>query len=168
MKAYWIHYFFFSIHLSQEYFKFRKEINTMEGTAFISGFAILIVLWFIYSVMSGTWNPWKLVEGQDGKPSTSKLQWFLWTLVVVFAYTAIYAANVWNGKFDVISDIPQNLLIVMGLSLTTMAAAKGITVSYAEQNKLPKDKDTSKKANVGAIEFASDFQPSQDPANGGF
>ena len=101
--------------------------------AYIFGIAVLVLIW----LLTGRKNPWKLVEGADGRPSTSKLQWFLWTVVVIFSYTAIS----WALEFKEITDIPQNVLIAMGLSVTTMAAAKSITVSYIENKKIIKSAD---------------------------
>lgn len=123
----------------------------MEFVAYTSGVVVLVVLWVLYRVLGRTWNPGKLIEGADGRPSTSKLQWFLWTVVVVFSYSAIYAARAWTGNFGVISDIPQNLLIAMGLSVTTMAAAKGITVSYVSSGQVTKKAISPETASSGAI-----------------
>lgn len=103
-----------------------------------TGTLVLIVLWILYGVLGGSWNPWKLVEGSDGRASTSKLQWFLWTVVVIFSYSAFYASRAWRGTFSSVNGIPQNLLIAMGLSITTMAAAKGITVSYLANGRIVK------------------------------
>jgi hypothetical protein len=106
--------------------------------AYVSGIVVLAVLWVLCGVLCGAWNPWKLVIGADGRPSTSKLQWFLWTVVIIFSYAAIYAARAGKGNFEAISDMPANLLIAMGLSITTMAAAKGITVSYVTSGRVVK------------------------------
>src|SRR3712207_5582499 len=102
----------------------------MELRAYATALAAVVVLWLISAVFTRSWNPLALVEGADKRPSTSKFQWWLWTVVVAFAYTLVYAARAWRGNFAVIDDIPPNLLIVMGLSAATMTAAKGITVGY--------------------------------------
>src|SRR4051794_29266689 len=38
----------------------------------------LLVLYLLYGLLAGTWSLGKIVEGADGRPSTSKLQWFVW------------------------------------------------------------------------------------------
>src|SRR5690242_7543055 len=91
---------------------------------------VLALLWLIYRVLSGSWNPLLVVCGADGRPSTSKLQLWLWTLVVLFAYVAIYTARASHGHFEPISQLPANVLIALGLSVMTATAAKGITVSF--------------------------------------
>ena len=117
----------------------------MELVVYVSGFVALAMVWLLVRVLAGSWIPRQLVEGADGRPSTSKLQWFLWTVVVVFSYMAVYAARVQKGHFEVITEIPANILIAMGLSLGTMTAAKGITVQYVAKGKVVKDKVDPKR-----------------------
>lgn len=110
----------------------------MQIHPYAASMLALIVLWLLYKALTGNWNPWKLIEGADGRPSASKLQWFLWTIVILFAYVAIYAARVQKNDLRPITEIPTNVLIAMGFSITTMAAAKGITASYATSGRFPK------------------------------
>ena len=77
-------------------------------------------------------------NGADGRASTSKLQWFVWTVVVLFSYVAIYVARAREHQYQALDEIPRNLLIALGLSATTMTAAKSITVSYISSNKVQK------------------------------
>src|SRR5207245_79381 len=74
-----------------------------------------------------------------GRPSTSKFQWFLWLVVLVFSYTAIWAARA-LGQIgsQAVSDIPANVLTVLGLSSATMAVAKGVTSAYVASGQLNK------------------------------
>jgi hypothetical protein len=117
---------------------------------YLAGIAALLLAWVLYGLLAGTWNIWKLVTGTDGRASTSKLQWFLWTVVVVFAYVAIWTAGALDGNLVPITEIPQNLLIAMGLSVTTMAAAKGITVSYVNSGRVIKTSaDPGEKKDTG-------------------
>lgn len=114
----------------------------MPLLSYAAGIASLIVLFLIYGTFAQTWDITKLYKGADGKPSASKLQWLLWTVVVVFAYIAIYAARVMKGHIEPITDIPQNILLSMGFSVTTMATAKGITSAYTasgRDNRAPAD-----------------------------
>lgn len=103
------------------------------------GFVALIVLWMIGGFFAKAWNPLRLAEGADGRPSTSKLQWLFWTAIVFFTYVVMYATRAMDGVFEAISVIPQNVLIAMGLSAGTMAAAKGITVGYINSGRVKKD-----------------------------
>jgi len=100
-------------------------------------FFVVIVLWFFYGISCG-WNPLKLIEGADGRPSTSKFQFWLWTIVLIPTYCGLAAIRIKAIGPSVISEWPRNLLIVMGMSVTTAAAAKGITVGYMASNRLAK------------------------------
>ena len=111
----------------------------MELFAFGTGFALLAAIWVLYGLVTRTWNPLALVVGADNRPSTSKLQFFLWTVVVLYAYGAIWAARFWHGQVDALSNIPPNLLLAMGFSLTTVTAAKGITSAYVSSGRLVKN-----------------------------
>ena len=134
----------------------------MTFVPYLAGIAALLLGWLLYGLLARTWNIWKLVTGTDGRPSTSKLQWFLWTVIVVFAYVAIWAAGALDGNLAPITEIPQNLLIAMGLSVTTMAAAKGITVSYVNSGRVIKtnaDPGEKKDKGLGPIVSSDEYAP---------
>jgi hypothetical protein len=106
--------------------------------AVLVAFAGIVVLWIFASVTSRSWNPWKLVEGADGRPSTSKFQWLVWLVAILFAYVVLWVVRARQGDWDAISDVPTNLLLVLGFSTGTMAAAKGITTGYVQSAKVAK------------------------------
>ena len=118
---------------------------------YLIALGFLVLLWVIYRVLSGTWNPLKVICGADGRPSTSKLQMWLWTVVVLFSYVAIYAARVKSGQFDPINEFPENVLIALGLSIVTGTAAKGITVSYLKSGEIVKPPPTSSTSGPSAV-----------------
>ncbi len=93
------------------------------------------------------------MEGADGRASTSKLQFTLWTVVVLYSYIGLWIARAHLGHAEALSDIPRNVLIALGLSVTTATAAKGITVSYMDNSKLVKDANAvaNKKLGWGAV-----------------
>ena len=134
----------------------------MAFIPYLAGFAALLLAWVLYGLLAGTWNIWRLVIGVDGRASTSKLQWFLWTVVIVFAYVSIWAARALEGSFEPITEIPQNLLIAMGLSVTTMAAAKGITASYVASGRVIKtsaDPEERRDRGLGPIVASDGHDP---------
>jgi len=71
-----------------------------------------------------------MFRGFDGLASTSKLQWFLWLIVILFGYTSLWVLRAEQGDYSALSNIPVNLLTVLGFSTATAAAAKGITSGY--------------------------------------
>jgi IPT/TIG domain len=95
------------------------------------------VLWLVYGVCC-SWNPMQLVEGADGRPSTSKFQFWLWTIVIIPTFCGLYAIRLVAHGPAVDGYWPRNLLIVMGMSVATTAAAKGITVGYIASDRLVK------------------------------
>ncbi len=102
------------------------------------GAVALLGFWVVIWLFTGRLNPFGLVVGEDGRPSTSKLKPFLWTVVVIFAYAVLYAARVKKGYIEAISDIPPNLLIAMGFDVATLVAAKGITESQISSGQIEK------------------------------
>jgi hypothetical protein len=114
------------------------------------GVGTVFLLWLLYRVASGG-NISNLYEGSDGRPSTSKFQFFAWTAVVVFAYAAIYSLKISAQHFDAINEIPKNVLIAMGMSVISAAAAKSITVSYISTGRITKSVAAKGTTGFGAI-----------------
>ncbi len=109
----------------------------MPGLAYLFGVGVLVVAVVVTFVVTGG-KPWTVIDGADGRPSTSKFQWTIWTAVVLFSYSAIYFARARNGFWDALPDVPPNILIVMGFSTTTMVVAKGITTQYVANGRVVK------------------------------
>ena len=107
---------------------------------YIISLAALAVLWILYRVVTGQVNPLKLAEGDDERLSTSKFQWLVWTIVVVFSYIAILVAR--KGMIPP-EEMPANLLIAMGMSTGTMAVAKGVTSAYVASGTVTKTKKST-------------------------
>jgi hypothetical protein len=112
----------------------------LKWGAVLSGLGLLVLLALAMMVIApkGDRNPWKLVEGADGASSTSKFQWFLWLVVILFGYTALWVLRAEQGNFSALSEIPANLLTVLGFSTATAAAAKGITSGYVQTGRVIK------------------------------
>jgi len=103
-----------------------------------SGLGVLLLLYVVTAVMSRHWNPRELVNGFDGFASTSKLQWFLWLVVIIFAYFALWVLRAEQSDLSALSKVPVNVLTVLGFSTGTAAAAKGITSGYVQTGKMTK------------------------------
>ncbi len=69
-----------------------------------------------------------LLIGADGKLSTSKCQFWIWTEVVLFAYVFLFTSHLQGGRPwpSPAPKIPTDVLILMGLSVATAATAKAI------------------------------------------
>lgn len=102
------------------------------------GAVALLFFWMVIWLLTGKLNPFLLVIGEDGRPSTSKLKPFLWTIVMIFAYAVLYSVKLKKGSIDPISNIPPNLLIAIGLDAAMFVAAKGITESQIASGQVEK------------------------------
>ena len=108
------------------------------------GVAFVIALFGVYKLTTRAGFS-TLFEGADGRLSTSKFQFFLWTIVVVFSYAALYTLKLLPPAphFDPLSSLPENVLIALGMSVASASAAKVITVSYVNTNRISKPPSTS-------------------------
>ncbi len=104
----------------------------------VSSLSSVVVLWAISFVFTRKFNPFELACGVDKNYSASLLQFLIFTYVIVFAYVAVYVARL-GAELTALPNIPLNLLVLMGLSVGSATASKGIVVSYVEQGKLPVD-----------------------------
>jgi hypothetical protein len=102
------------------------------------GVAVIAMLYLIGGLYGGAWNPMKLVEGSDGRPSSSKFQWLFWTVIVLFSYVVLYVTRARFGYDEGMAEIPTNVLYAMGFSAMTLTAAKGVTVGYVNSGRLTK------------------------------
>lgn len=92
----------------------------------------------VIAVVVRTFRGWDLVRGEDGRPSTSKAQWWIWTALAIFGYVAVFVERWLRGNPGEIVEVPENLLLAMGFSAATMVVAKGVTASYAAQRLVDK------------------------------
>lgn len=95
-----------------------------------AGLLSLVAIWVVGATASGNRAyPWDAIRGADGVPSTSKFQFLVFSAVAMFSYVAIYVKR-WESGLDLsLDEIPQNVMIAMGMSGVTLSAAKGITSS---------------------------------------
>ena len=106
--------------------------------AIASAVGLLVVLYLVTALAAGNWNPWRLVMGFDGRASTSKFQWFLWTAAILFAYTALWVLRAEQGVLSAQSVTSAGLLTILGFSAATAVAAKGITGAYVRSGRVTK------------------------------
>jgi hypothetical protein len=114
---------------------FADRILTWSFVVFTVGMAELFVLFVVLSVI-GKIDLAEAFRDKDGKAentrpsskapvSLSRLQAFMWTLVVV----SIYFHRVVRDQSDGLPSIPPELLMVMGISSAVYLASKGISAS---------------------------------------
>ena len=115
------------------------SIAQLFTSPYLWGIITIAVLWIISYVITGhNPNPFALACGVDKNYSASLLQFLIVTYLTVFAYVAVYVARLGSG-LTTLPDVPLNLLALMGLSVGSATASKGIVLSYIDQGKLPVD-----------------------------
>ncbi|MBV8749699.1 MAG: hypothetical protein JO103_08300 [Candidatus Eremiobacteraeota bacterium] len=100
--------------------------------AYAVGILAALILPTFSRLTTGSWIK-GLMLGADGKLSTSKAQFWIWTEVVVFAYAFLFTSHVQGGNLPWPGGngpmIPTDVMILMGLSVTTAATAKGLAAA---------------------------------------
>jgi hypothetical protein len=109
------------------------------GVLVVIGLAVTV---FTHGQLTG------LVNGSDGRASTSKFQWLAWLVVFVFSYSVLWVLRVKQGDWSAITNMPANLLTVLGFSTGTAAAAKGITAGYVQSGRLVQPPPGSAKSGL--------------------
>lgn len=118
-----------------------------QAIACLTGLAGLAVMWAILLIATKK-HPWALVIGEDGRPSTSKLQMLVWTAAVIFAFLAIYQVRFALGYRGDLPGVPTNLLLAMGISVVTAVSAKSIAVKAAAVASTPTTPASSGKSGI--------------------
>ena len=109
--------------------------------SYFFAYLALAAFYWISVLVTGSANPLHIAMGADGRLSTSKFQFLVWTGVVVFVYVFLFATLDEKHR-AILNNIPTNVLLVMGFSVTTAVAAKGITVSYVNTGQIAKSAST--------------------------
>jgi hypothetical protein len=94
-------------------------------------FGGVLFLLFIIATGATEGDPRKLIIGADGRYSNSKTQVAFWSAAVLAAYLADVMLRAKAGGSDFFGhvNIPNNLLVLSGLSALTFGGAKAITTA---------------------------------------
>jgi hypothetical protein len=111
---------------------FAKWLKDLDP--FVVSVAFLLLLWLLYTLATREPRVWQVAIGADGQYSTSKFQVFLWTVVVLFSFVAIFWAR-WrvDRASEQLSDIPANVLTALGFVIVSGIASYAITASKVEE-----------------------------------
>ena len=114
------------------------------------------ICFLIYWLMSGL-HPFKLIMGEDGRYSNSKFQIAVWFAVLITTYMAVLWLRAFKLGWDFWGgiNIPQNLLLISGMSAVTYGAAKGITTAKVADAKQKGNADPKDSAHAQASLLAN-------------
>lgn len=93
-------------------------------TSFMSDIIIILITQFIVLKITGSRETdyihrrkfSDIIRGRDYYPSLARFQFLLWTLVILFAFFSIYLIRIFNGVSSSPLELPQNLLVLLGIS----------------------------------------------------
>jgi len=120
-----------------------KLSESLRAETFAYGAIITIILlpvisWIAAGAKLRKPSLLKLSKGADGRASTSKAQWLAWLTVIFYGYLVLTWLRWRAGAPLVITNVPVNLLTVLGFSTGTAVSAKAITGSYVRAGKTAK------------------------------
>jgi hypothetical protein len=117
----------------------KNELEDIRGLWSIdisSGCRILVLIvsalvLFGFAAVVTKGAPLKFIVGEDNRYSNSKFQVALWFWVLLSSYLAVVALRGIYAGWDFFGrvSIPQNLLVLSGLSVLTYGGAKAITTA---------------------------------------
>lgn len=125
---------------------------------------VLTLLALATAVTKG--SPLQFIVGMDNRYSNSKFQVALWFWVLISSYMAVVVFRVWTagGNLDFLGgvSIPQNLLVLSGLSALTYGGAKAITTAKANAAMNPAAPDPETAAPPANVDPKHSLQPGQE------
>jgi len=119
-----------------------KECASASDRLLVLATCALVILGLATAVTKGA--PLKFIVGADNRYSNSKFQIAVWFWVVISSYLATVVCRLWFAGWDFLGgvNIPQNLLVLSGLSAITYGGAKAITTSKVNAAMAPKSGGT--------------------------
>ncbi|MEH1818316.1 MAG: hypothetical protein V7L31_04330 [Nostoc sp.] len=134
----------------------KPVINGIEGflALILTGFGLYVISFLIVNFACKK-DLNKIFVGQDNRLSNSKSQMAIWFFVLLVGYISLSSLRVIHGGLGFVGGIgiPQNLLLLSGLSALTYGGAKIITQSQV--NSKPNSKPSSKNV-VSLTDFVTD------------
>jgi hypothetical protein len=93
-----------------------------------------------------SYSHWRdIIRDDNWYPSLSQFQCVAWTLVISFLFLGVYLTRVFGGVFEVQPSLPNNLFVLMGLSVVVVPVASSTISSYKYTGKTPLTPEEVKK-----------------------
>lgn len=140
--------------------KLIKSVATLQHPRdffAVAGYMLLAAgLLLLFGLLAAWFDVRPLIVGADGRYSNSKFQMAAWFFILFTVYLAAILMLLFDGWLGYLGNIaiPQNLVILTGLSALTFGAAKAITVTKLDDA----------KSNSTAAQAAAPAGPANTPA----
>ena len=86
----------------------------------------------------------EIIRDQDGYPSLSLFQFYLWTIVISFGFLSIYLIRIFEGVHaPPIEELPANILALMGISTMVPIVRHKMLSTNPLENKKNREKFSS-------------------------
>ena len=123
--------------------------------SFAISFLVLILIIFVTRGIlkrgEGKASFLDILRDRDWYPSLSILQFFAWTLVIIFAFFGVYLIRVFNGVFEPPTEISPYLLALMGISVVTPIVSGGVSLIKYKTSDSKKSKEQGKRAGFSSM-----------------
>lgn len=128
----------------------------------ISAASLFAFTWFAV-LIGGGGNILSLIVGEDNRYSNSKFQIAFWFSIVITTYLAVVILRCKEaGGEYLLVNIPQNLLLLSGMSALTYGGAKAITSSKSDSNATQEAAKAVAKSNAIEATAKADGNANQD------
>ncbi len=77
---------------------------------------ITAVFWQLLAKYTTTKHFWDILLNELGYPSLSKVQFFVWTIIIAFSYITIYIIRFLAGEFGPPPGLSENILVLLSVS----------------------------------------------------
>lgn len=105
-------------------------ISLIISFAIVSGIFILVN----YSLKGSNMKFGDIIRDGSRFPSLARFQFLLWTFIVLFAVLGVFLIRLFNGISEIPNDIPENLLILTGISIAVPFVSNPISgIKYGER-----------------------------------
>jgi hypothetical protein len=97
----------------------KQPDTTITFWFLLLSFLIVSVILFVvnYFIKGSKMEFWDIVRDGSGFPSLARFQFLLWTFILMFAILGVFLIRLFMGTPTLPNDIPENLLILTGISI---------------------------------------------------
>lgn len=119
----------------------------------VGALLVAALLVFAAAALATRLHPLRLVVGDDNRYSKSKFQMAIWFLVLISTYLATVYLRVSHAGWEFLGrvDIPQNLVLLSGMSALTFGGAKAITSDKVRTAQAARIQDPKPAASAASL-----------------